>query len=235
MAEKKKIFNESDFDKDKQFFTSADFEKEKDLQNNPAPEPGPTSTPDGGASKSGNSKIYGGIAVAVVVVACLIGYGAYSYYNSSDEMTDDTTTEVVEGTTDTSNEGYSKEQNNDQAVETPETESADAGSSADGEETASPAQEETLPDASSSKDNSKKDVPAKPTEPAKVTSQPANTAQPSTPAVQPATLTGTLEEKAKDVIRGNYGNGEVRKQKLGDQYVEIQGKVNEMYRNGLVK
>ena len=35
MAEKKKIFNESDFDKDKQFFTSADFEKEKDLQNDP--------------------------------------------------------------------------------------------------------------------------------------------------------------------------------------------------------
>ena len=91
------------------------------------------------------------------------------------------------------------------------------------------------PKASSSKDNSKKDVPAKPTEPAKATSQPTNTVQPSTPAVQPATLTGTLEEKAKEVIRGNYGNGEVRKQKLGDQYAEIQSKVNEMYRNGLVK
>ena len=191
------------------------------------PEPAPTPIPDDGAGKSGNSKIYGGIAAAVV--ACLLGYGAYSYYNSSDEKTDDTTTEVVEGTTDTSNEGDGKEQNNDQTVETPETESAD------GEETASHAQEETSPEASSSKDNSKKDVPAKPTEPAKVTSQPTNTVQPSTPTVQPATLTGTLEEKAKDVIRGNYGNGEVRKQKLGDQYAEIQSKVNEMYRNGLVK
>ena len=50
-------------------------------------------------------------------------------------------------------------------------------------------------------------------------------------------LVGLLvsEEKAKEVIRGNYGNGEVRKQKLGDQYSEIQSKVNEMYRNGLVK
>ena len=197
------------------------------------PEPAPTPIPDDGAGKSGNSKIYGGIAAAVV--ACLLGYGAYSYYNSSDEKTDDTTTEVVEGTTETSNEGDSKEQNYDQTVDAPEVEIAEAGSSANDEEVASPAQEETSPKASSSKDNSKKDVPAKPTEPAKATSQPTNTVQPSTPAVQPATLTGTLEEKAKDVIRGNYGNGEVRKQKLGDQYAEIQSKVNEMYRNGLVK
>lgn len=43
-----------------------------------------------------------------------------------------------------------------------------------------------------------------------------------------------LEQKAKEVIRGNYGNGIERKQKLGDQYVEIQDKVNEMYKNGLV-
>ena len=165
----------------------------------------------------------------------MLGYGAYSYFNSSDEKTDDTTTEVVEGTTDTSNEGDGKEQNNDQTVETPETESADASISADGEETASPAQEETSPDVSSAKTEPKQDVTAKTTEPAKPTSQPTSTVQPTTPAVQPATLSGTLEEKAKEVIRGNYGNGEVRKQKLGDQYAEIQSKVNEMYRNGLVK
>lgn len=45
---------------------------------------------------------------------------------------------------------------------------------------------------------------------------------------------GSLEQKAKEVIRGNYGNGIERKQKLGEQYTEIQGKVNEMYKNGLV-
>ena len=202
----------------------------------PVLESTPTPTPDGGDGKGGNSKIYGVRAVLVVVCLLgLLGYGAYYYFNSSVEKTDDTTTEIVEGTTETSKEDDNKEQNNDQAVETSETESVEAGSSSDGEETASPAQEETSPEASSSKDNSKKDVPAKSTEPAKATSQPTNTVQPSTPAVQPATLTGTLEEKAKEVIRGNYGNGEVRKQKLGDQYAEIQSKVNEMYRNGLVK
>ena len=45
---------------------------------------------------------------------------------------------------------------------------------------------------------------------------------------------GCVDEIALDVIRGIYGNGQERKQKLGDRYVEIQGKVNEMYRNGLV-
>lgn len=45
-------------------------------------------------------------------------------------------------------------------------------------------------------------------------------------------LYGTLEEKAKRVIRGDFGNGQVRKDRLGADYAEIQGKVNEMYRNG---
>lgn len=45
---------------------------------------------------------------------------------------------------------------------------------------------------------------------------------------------GSLEQKAKEVIRGNYGNGIERKQKLGEQYTEIQSKVNEMYKKGLV-
>jgi hypothetical protein len=45
---------------------------------------------------------------------------------------------------------------------------------------------------------------------------------------------GTLEEKAKLVIRGDFGNGEERKVKLGSEYSAIQGKVNEMYAKGLV-
>lgn len=45
----------------------------------------------------------------------------------------------------------------------------------------------------------------------------------------------TLDEKAKSVIRGNFGNGQERKDKLGAEYNAIQARVNEMYRNGLVK
>lgn len=44
-----------------------------------------------------------------------------------------------------------------------------------------------------------------------------------------------VEAKAKDVIRGVYGNGMERKTKLGSSYSEIQGKVNEMYRNGTIQ
>ena len=44
-----------------------------------------------------------------------------------------------------------------------------------------------------------------------------------------------VEEKARKVIRGDYGNGNIRKQKLGEEYSEIQSAVNEMYRKGLVK
>lgn len=47
-------------------------------------------------------------------------------------------------------------------------------------------------------------------------------------------VNGTIEEKARQVIRGNFGNGQERKDKLGASYSEIQSKVNEMYRQGLV-
>lgn len=44
-----------------------------------------------------------------------------------------------------------------------------------------------------------------------------------------------IEAKAKQVIRGDFGNGVVRKQKLGSEYASIQSKVNEMYRTGIVR
>lgn len=47
-------------------------------------------------------------------------------------------------------------------------------------------------------------------------------------------VSGDVEENARRVIRGDFGNGQERKDKLGSSYSEIQGKVNEMYRQGLV-
>lgn len=159
-----------------------------------------------------------------LVIMCLLGYGAYYYFNSSDENTDDTNTEIVDGTAKTFDESDNKGQNNDQTEGTPGSESAEVGSLDNGEETESPAQEET-----SSKAEQKRDVPAK------ATIQTAKTIQLTTPVSESITTSGSLEEKAKEVIRGNYGNGEDRKQKLGEHYSEIQSKVNEMYRSGLVK
>lgn len=41
-----------------------------------------------------------------------------------------------------------------------------------------------------------------------------------------------IEEKAKEVWNGVYGNGTERKNKLGSEYKAVQKRVNEMYRNG---
>ena len=47
-------------------------------------------------------------------------------------------------------------------------------------------------------------------------------------------LASTLEEQAYQVIRGEFGNNPERAQRLGEAYRQIQDKVNELYRNGLV-
>lgn len=43
-------------------------------------------------------------------------------------------------------------------------------------------------------------------------------------------LSSDLEENAKAVIRGDFGNGQERKEALGNSYTEIQNRVNEIYR-----
>ena len=45
-----------------------------------------------------------------------------------------------------------------------------------------------------------------------------------------AALWDTLDQQAKEVILGRYGNGTARMDALGDEYDEIQAKVNEYYR-----
>jgi hypothetical protein len=44
---------------------------------------------------------------------------------------------------------------------------------------------------------------------------------------------GSIENKARQVISGAFGNGSDRKQALGDEYAAIQAKVNELYSNKL--
>lgn len=49
-----------------------------------------------------------------------------------------------------------------------------------------------------------------------------------------SSLISDVEATAINVIRGNYGNGQARKDKLGNAYTDVQKRVNEMYRQGLV-
>lgn len=91
-------------------------------------------------------------------------------------------------------------------------------------------------------DNTLKEEPTKAT--AEMPSSESNSKQSSKPDIvkeekktqtsSAIPVNGSLEQKAIAVIRGTYGNGLERKQKLGDEYTVIQNKVNEMYRDGLV-
>lgn len=47
---------------------------------------------------------------------------------------------------------------------------------------------------------------------------------------QPTTPQGDTEAMARRTIRGDFGNGDARKQQLGSRYQTIQNRVNEIYR-----
>ena len=47
----------------------------------------------------------------------------------------------------------------------------------------------------------------------------------------PKTKEKTIDELAKEVLEGKYGNGDDRKKALGDKYKEVQEKVNELLKN----
>ena len=54
-----------------------------------------------------------------------------------------------------------------------------------------------------------------------------------TPSNNNETIVSDIEQKALDVIRGKYGNGDERKEKLGSDYTAVQKKVNELYKQGI--
>lgn len=51
----------------------------------------------------------------------------------------------------------------------------------------------------------------------------------STPSPQ---ISGSIDEMARKVINGEFGNGSNRKRLLGSEYAAVQAKVNELYRLG---
>lgn len=72
-----------------------------------------------------------------------------------------------------------------------------------------------------------KDTPKAESAPVATTPQ---TAKPSTNNNVPS----NIEQKALQVVRGEYGNGQERKNNLGAEYDAIQQRVNEMYKQGLI-
>lgn len=57
-----------------------------------------------------------------------------------------------------------------------------------------------------------------------------STSAPTTAAAPAQVPTGSVEQTAREVMRGVYGNGQVRKDQLGSRYAKVQRRVNQIYR-----
>ena len=242
MAGKKKIFSESDFDKDKQIFTPEDFEKVKDAPKVPGSKT-PT-IPSGGdgngnTSKSNTGKIVGGIAAAAAILAGVYFFGIKGDDKTGDDVTPpteqiaqagDATQPEATTQTDVPEEGTAEEEGT--ATDAPETVSPTEASEVPAKTGKDQAQTPAQP--SEQKADKPSSVASSATKPVQQAQSPKNNATTSQIAVASAPLGGDVVENAKRVIRGDFGNGQERKDKLGSAYSEIQSKVNEMYRQGLV-
>lgn len=235
MAEKKKIFSESDFDKDKQIFTPKDFEKVKDA---PKDSGFPPPIPSGGDGNGNTGKIVGGIAAAAAILAGVYFFGIKGDDKSGTDAGTLPTEQIA------------------QAGETAQPETTSQTNVPENGTTEEANTVSNTPEASSPTDNSEtsvagNDAPTTPKSEDKQSEKPASNAPSNSKPVQQAPskqidvtnnnitsvsapIGGDVVENAKRVIRGDFGNGQERKDKLGSAYAEIQSKVNEMYRQGLV-
>ena len=197
----------------------------------------PTPQPE---KKSNTGKVIGGLIAAAIIA------GIFFFINNkeSEGGNDSTPTEVIAQNTENQNEG------NDAPAAENSNEDASAKSNgvpANGSEAPvaentdeSPATPTSSVNPAKANDNQVAERPVKRNpatiaEPAKpVQSTPAATQTTKPFSVTSAPVSGDVEENARRVIRGDFGNGQERRDKLGSSYSEIQGKVNEMYRQGLV-
>ena len=219
------------------------------------PDVNPPYSGDGDGGKKGGM----GKWIAAAGAALAIGGGGY-YFASQPNGTDDeskapSTEEVAQttGNQETSAPGTSdgvSTQNG--GAETPATtdgktgDNPNTGNETDNGTIENPAAGANQPQNTNSQEPTKtpavKDQPAKES-PATAqsksatdaTAKPKNGERKATVTRRTEPPTGSIEQEALNVIRGDYGVGSQRKELLGKRYAEIQRRVNEMYRKGLVR
>lgn len=203
----------------------------------PKQEPKPVSPTPQPEKKPNTGKVIGGLIAAAIIA------GIFFFINNkeSENGNDNTQTEAIAQNTENQDKG-----NNALAAENSnEYASAESkGVPANGSEVPvaentdkSPANTTSSAKPAKANDNQVAEQPTK-QNPATI-AEPAQSKPASTETTKPspstsAPVSGDVEENARRVIRGDFGNGQERKDKLGSSYSEIQGKVNEMYRQGLV-
>lgn len=189
-----------------------------------------SSNPDANATQSNNKSNTGNIVGSIVAAAAIIA-GIFFFINNKENEggNNSTPTEVIAQNTENQNEG------NDALTAETSKEDASAESNgvpANGSEASVAENTDKSPANTTSSANHAKANDNQVAEPA--LSKPATTQTTKPFSATSAPVSGDVEENARRVIRGDFGNGQERKDKLGSSYSEIQGKVNEMYRQGLV-
>lgn len=180
--------------------------------------PGTSVGSNGNEPKSNKKWIWLAIA-AIVVIACVIGF---KRLNHSSNNNDDTAMAfpLVDSATVEKTDSVQTKENQPEADNTTASDGVNEEKSVTKESNA-------IPSSSNSSAETEYEKAKEPATHSQKTSVQTATTEGSFPS-------GSVEDEARQVIRGVYGNGSVRKQKLGSRYAEIQSKVNDMYRNGLV-
>ena len=206
----------------------------------PKQEPKPVSQTPQQEKQSNIGKMIGGLVAAAIIA------GIFLFINNkeSEGGNDNTQTEAIAQNTDNKEEGndaLAAETSNKKASAESKGVPANSSEAPVAENTdKSPASTTSSANLAKANDNQVGEQPSK--------RNPATIAEPAKPAQSKPTATqttkpfsatsnpvsGDVEENARRVIRGDFGNGQERKDKLGSSYSEIQGKVNEMYHQGLV-
>jgi len=203
----------------------------------PKQEPKPVSPTPQPEKKSNTGKVIGGLIAAAIIA------GIFFFINNkeSEGGNDSTPTEAIAQNTenqDKGNDAPAAENSNEDASAESNGVPANRSEAPVAENTdKSPANTTSSANHAKTNDNQVAEQPTKQNpatiaEPAQ--SKPAATQPTRSSSATSASVSGDVEENARRVIRGDFGNGQERKDKLGSSYSEIQGKVNEMYRQGLV-
>ena len=215
--------------------------KQPEVANTPRmevkPEPAKISQSPESGKKSNTGKIVGGIAAAAAIFAGVYFFGR----NGEDKIADvqgSTQNELIAKTGDTTQPETTTQTDVSEGNAAPEGETVNnnskGSSSSEVNETPATAGNENISMPTASEDKQSESPSVTSTKPVQqVPSKQGISSPPKIVAVS-APLGDDIVENAKRVIRGDFGNGQERKDKLGSAYAEIQSKVNEMYRQGRV-
>lgn len=185
----------------------------------PIEAPTPVATPPDPKPKTG--KVIGGIAAAAAVVGVVCFFGIKNSGNTKDDNNTIPTEQVAQE----SNPKESSDPVSETVSVTPT--SGEVTSSVNGDE------KRSNTECSGTKESSK---------PASPNTECAQTSKPTSPVSKGSAVSVTLsapisdnvEENALRAIRGDFGNGIDRKNALGEKYAEVQSRVNEYYKEGLI-